>query len=246
MGRNILVLGHRGYSEKYPENTLLAFRKAIEAGADGIELDVWLTKDGEVVVIHDETVDRTSNGSGKVKEMTLAELRELDFGMGEGIPTLEEVFEALPENAVVNVEIKDIDAVKKTAEIIGANNPERVIVSSFIIDALREYRKLDSETRLGVLLDREEVLAQLPQLIAELRPWSINPPIEALSVVGVEKTVKELEKAKGAGLKVLLWSLKDESYYSNDSLVRLIPLFDGVIVDDVERMLGYLKKLGLR
>ncbi|WP_010477604.1 glycerophosphodiester phosphodiesterase family protein [Thermococcus zilligii] len=245
MGRNILVLGHRGYSAKYPENTLLAFRKAIEAGADGVELDVWLTKDGEVVVIHDETVDRTSNGSGKVREMTLAELRELDFGMGERIPTLEEVFEALPEDAVVNVEIKDTEAVKKTAEIIGANNPERVVVSSFIIDALREYRKLDSETRLGVLLDREEVLAQLPALLGELRPWSINPPIEALGVVGVEKTVKELEKVKGAGLNVLLWSLNDESYYSNDNLVRLIPLFDGVIVNDVERMIGYLRKLGL-
>jgi len=96
----LLVLGHRGYSARYPENTLLAFKKAIEAGADGVELDVWLAKDGEVVVIHDETVDRVSNGSGRVKEMTLSELKSLDFGNGEKIPTLEEVFEALPEKAL--------------------------------------------------------------------------------------------------------------------------------------------------
>jgi len=246
MEGKVLVLGHRGYSAKYPENTILAFKKAIEAGADGIELDVWLTKDGEVVVIHDETVDRTSNGSGRVKEMTLEELKELDFGNGERIPTLEEVFEAVPEDSVVNVEIKDVDAVEKTAEIIGRNNPERVIVSSFLIDALREYRKLDSETKLGILIDREEVLAQLPQLIAELRPWSINPPIDAMALLGVEKTVGALQMVKKAGLKVLLWPLNEELYYASDNLVRLGGLYDGVIVNDVERMLSYLSSIGLR
>ena len=246
MEGKVLVLGHRGYSAKYPENTLLAFKKAIEAGADGIELDVWLTKDGEVVVIHDETVDRTSNGSGRVKEMTLEELKELDFGNGERIPTLEEVFEAVPEDSVVNVEIKDVDAVEKTAEIIGRNNPERVIVSSFLIDALREYRKLDSETRLGILIDREEVLAQLPQLIAELRPWSINSPIDAMALLGVEKTVGALQMVKKAGLKALLWPLNEELYYASDNLVRLGGLYDGVIVNDVERMFSYLSSIGLR
>ncbi|WP_394296993.1 glycerophosphodiester phosphodiesterase family protein [Palaeococcus ferrophilus] len=244
--KRIFVLGHRGYSAKYPENTLLAFRKAIEAGADGVELDVWLTRDGEVVVIHDETVDRTSNGSGKVKEMTLDELKSLDFGNGERIPTLEEVFEALPEDAIINVELKDADAAEKAADIIKSHNPSRVIVSSFLIDALREYRKYDRETRMGLLIDREKVLSQLPALIGELSLWSINPPIDAMALLGVEKTVGALQMAKGAGLKVVLWSLNDESYYANDNLVRLGGLFDGVIVNDVERMVDYLRKLGLR
>ncbi|MBP1912018.1 glycerophosphodiester phosphodiesterase family protein [Thermococcus stetteri] len=241
-----LVLGHRGYSAKYPENTLLAFKKAIEAGADGVELDVWLTEDGEVVVIHDETVDRTSNGSGRVKEMTLEELKSLDFGSGERIPTLEEVFEALPEDAIINVELKDVEAAKKAAEIIGNNNPERVIISSFIIDALQEYRKYDKETRMGLLIDREEVLSRLPALIGELSLWSVNPPIDAMTILGVEKTVGALQMAKKAGLKVILWPLNDESYYANDNLVRLGGLFDVVIVNDVERMLSYLWNLGLR
>ena len=69
---------HRGYSGKYPENTMLAFRKAVEAGADGIELDVQLTKDGVPVIIHDELVDRTTDGKGLVKDMSLTQLRQLD------------------------------------------------------------------------------------------------------------------------------------------------------------------------
>jgi glycerophosphoryl diester phosphodiesterase len=242
----ILVLGHRGYSSKYPENTILAFRKAIEAGADGVELDVWLTKDGEVVVIHDETVDRVSNGSGSVKEMTLEELKALDFGEGERIPTLEEVFEALPEEAIINVEIKDPDAVEKTAEIVGWNNPERVIVSSFSLEALKEYRKLDDKTRIGILIDKEETLGRLQALIPEIRPWSVNPPIDAMAILGVEKTVRALQMVRSVGLKVILWPLNEELYYANDNLVRLGGLFDGLIVNDVERMLGYLRSLGLR
>nr|WP_206205885.1 glycerophosphodiester phosphodiesterase family protein [Thermococcus sp. Bubb.Bath] len=240
-----MVLGHRGYSAKYPENTLLAFRKAIEAGADGVELDVWLTKDGEVVVIHDDSVDRVSSGTGKVKEMTLEELKSLDFGNGEKILTLEEVFKALPD-AIINVELKDIDAVKKTAELIKANNPERILVSSFNIDALREYRKYDAETKLGILIEKEETLAQLPQLIAELKPWSLNPPIDAMAILGVEKTVGALQMAKGAGLRIVLWPLNEELYYANDNLVRLGGLFDVLIVNDVERMISYLRGLGLK
>lgn len=246
MDGRIFVLGHRGYMSRYPENTILAFRKAIEAGADGVELDVWLTRDGEVVVIHDEAVDRTSNGTGKVKEMTLDELKSLDFGKGERIPTLEEVFEALPEDAIINVELKDVEAAKKAAEIIKSHNPSRVLVSSFLVNALREYRKHDNTTRMGLLIDREEVLSQLPTLIGELSLWSINAPIEAIKILGVEKTVGTLQMARKAGLKVLLWPLDDEAYYANDNLVRLGGLFDGVIVNDVVRMIEYLKKLGLR
>ncbi len=241
-----LLLGHRGYSAKYPENTLLAFKRAIEAGADGVELDVWMTKDGEVVVIHDGTVDRVSNGTGNVKEMTLEELKSLDFGNGEKIPTLEEVFEALPEDVIINVELKDIDAVEKTAELIKANNPERILVSSFDINALREYRKHDGDTKLGILIEKEETLAQLPQLMAELRPWSLNPPIDAMAILGVEKTVGALQMARKAGLRIVLWPLNEELYYQNDNLIRLGGLFDALIVNDIERMVGYLRGLGLR
>ena len=105
---------HRGFSGKYPENTLLAFEKAIEAQADGIELDVQLTKDGEIVIIHDETIDRTTNGKGLVADYIYEELEKFDasyiytgqFGFNK-IPTLREYFNLIKDtNIVTNIELK--------------------------------------------------------------------------------------------------------------------------------------------
>ncbi len=242
----VLVLGHRGYIGKYPENSILAFKKAIEAGADGIELDVWLTKDGKVVVMHDETIDRTSNMSGRQKEMTLEELKRADIGMDEKIPTLKEVFEALPNDALINVELKDREAVGEVARIIKENNPERVMISSFDVEALREYRKHDEDTTMGLLIDREEVISLIPQLQKELKLWSINIPMEALHLLGFEKTLQAIGWARSLGLKVVLWTANDTLFYQNDNLAKLRGLFEVVIANDVEGMIEYLRGIGLR
>ena len=108
------LFAHRGFSGKYPENTLLAFRRAAELDVFGVEFDVHLTADGQLVVIHDETINRTSTGSGFVKDMTLDELRQYEYGgwfgeqfAGERIPTLHEVLAAFRKTAhVLNIEIK--------------------------------------------------------------------------------------------------------------------------------------------
>ena len=244
--QEVIVLGHRGFSGKFPENSLLAFKKAIEAGADGVELDVWLTKDGRVIVMHDETIDRTSDMSGRQKDMTLEELKRADIGGGERIPTLEEVFEVLPENALVNVELKDRDAVEEVAKIVKENNPERVLISSFDIEALKEYRKHDGETRIGLLIDREESVALIPQLKGELNLWSINIPMEAIPLLGFEKTVQAIGWARSLGLKVVLWTANDELFYKDDNLLKLKGLFEVVIANDVEKMLSYLRNAGLK
>ncbi|WP_297515589.1 glycerophosphodiester phosphodiesterase family protein [Thermococcus sp.] len=243
---DVIVLGHRGCMGKLPENSLLAFKKAVEAGADGVELDVWLTRDGRVVVMHDETIDRTSDMSGRQKDMTLEELKKADIGLGERIPTLEEVFEALPDDAFINVELKDRDAVKEVARIVKENNPDRVLISSFDIEALREYRKHDKETRIGLLIDREDVVPLIPKLKDELNLWSVNVPMEAIPLIGFEKTVQAIKWARSLGLKVVLWTENDELFYKDDNLLKLKGLFDVVIANDVERMLSYLKNAGLR
>ncbi|NJE49043.1 glycerophosphodiester phosphodiesterase family protein [Thermococcus sp. 9N3] len=242
----VIVLGHRGCMGKLPENSLLAFKKAVEAGADGVELDVWLTKDGKVVVMHDETIDRTSDMSGRQKDMTLEELKKADIGLGERIPTLEEVFEALPDDALINVELKDRDAVEEVARIVKENNPERVLISSFDVEALRGYRRFDRETRMGLLIESEDVLPMVPKLKEELNLWSVNVPIEAIPVLGFEKTVQALGWARSLGLKVVLWTENDELFYKDDNLLKLKGLFEVVIANDVERMLSYLKNAGLR
>jgi len=114
--QNIYVAGHMGWCGKYPENTMLSFRKAAEVGVDQIELDIRVTKDDQLVIIHDETVDRTSNGTGKVRDMTLAQLKQLDFGIKKGeefagtrIPALTEFLEyvkTLPD-MTIDFEIKE-------------------------------------------------------------------------------------------------------------------------------------------
>lgn len=116
--QNIFVAAHRGWSAAYPENSMIAFQKAAELGVDQIELDIRITKDGELVVFHDETVDRVSNGTGKVRDFTLAELQQLDIGIKRGeefagtrVPTLVEFLElikTLPD-MTVDFELKEYD-----------------------------------------------------------------------------------------------------------------------------------------
>ncbi|ASJ15625.1 glycerophosphodiester phosphodiesterase [Thermococcus chitonophagus] len=242
----VIVLGHRGWIGKYPENTLLAFQKAIESGADGVEFDVWLTKDGEAIIMHDETIDRTSNMRGRQKDMTIEELKKADLGMGQRIPTLEEAVKALPKDALINVEIKDVDAVEKVYEVIRKNNPERFMVSSFEVEALKRYRELDSETTMGLLIDNEEIVPKIPQLKEELNLWSVNVPMEAIPIIGFKRTVEAIKWARSLGLKVVLWTENDELFYQNDNLAKMKGLFEVVIANDVENMINYLKKLGLR
>ena len=159
-----LIYAHRGASAYAPENTLEAFRMAMEMGADGVELDVHLSKDGELMVIHDDTVDRTTDGHGHVRDMTLEELKALDArnGMdaypGVKIPTLREVYALLqPTGAMVNIEVKTTETfypgieeklleLEREMGMVG-----RTVYSSFNHYTIANLRKLDPEAKLGLL-----------------------------------------------------------------------------------------------
>ena len=158
------VWAHRGASAYAPENTLPAFQKAIELGAHGIELDVHESKDGELVVIHDETVDRTSNGHGRVVDQTLAALKALDFSAGKAgyedirIPTLPEVYALIkPTGLSINVEIKcDVVIYWGIWEKLIALEREmgmqgRILYSSFNHYVLPKIRELDPQAKIGLL-----------------------------------------------------------------------------------------------
>lgn len=159
-----ILLAHRGASKYAPENTLPAFELALEQGADGVELDVKLSADGQVVVIHDATVDRTTGGHGKVSKMTLAEMKALDAGAsfeqgfrGTRIPLLEEVFEAIGGRAIINVELTNYSSpadrlVEKVCALVKARGlQERVIFSSFLGINLNRARRLLPEAPCGLL-----------------------------------------------------------------------------------------------
>jgi glycerophosphoryl diester phosphodiesterase len=148
-----LNLAHRGASAYAPENTLAAFRLSAEMGADGIELDAKLSRDGAVVIMHDPTVERTTDGSGRVSDLTLAELKRLDAGSkfdpkfaGERIPTLDEVFDAVSDRLLINVEMTNYASrtdgleLKVIGRIAQRGLTDRVMVSSFHPLSLRRVK----------------------------------------------------------------------------------------------------------
>jgi glycerophosphoryl diester phosphodiesterase len=144
---NIIIVAHRGFSGVYPENTLLAFQKAVELGVDFVELDVHQTVDKEIVVCHDYTIDRTTDGNGYIKEMTYEEIKKYDAGKwkgypGEKIPLLKEVFEKFGEKIKILIEIKECDVSTLIKLIKEYRMEKRVIVGSFNLEYIKEVRNL--------------------------------------------------------------------------------------------------------
>ena len=159
------IFAHRGASAYAPENTLPAFELAIRQKADAIELDATLSRDRQVVVFHDDSVDRTTNGQGRVQDLTLAAIRELDAGSffdesfrGVRIPTLEEVFEVVGAKTIINIEIKNyaspFDTLPESiAKLIRHHNlADRILFSSFNPIALNRIKKLLPDIPIGLLI----------------------------------------------------------------------------------------------
>lgn len=156
-----LIIAHRGASADAPENTVVAFALASEQGAHGVELDVRLSADGNVVIMHDSTVDRTTDGSGAVAALTADELRALDAGQGQPVPTLDQVFEAFGPSMLYNIELKNSallshDMELAVADRIAAHHLEnQVAVSSFNPLAVRRARRhLSASTIVGLVRQR--------------------------------------------------------------------------------------------
>ncbi|CAB1255215.1 glycerophosphodiester phosphodiesterase [Clostridium sp. MT-14] len=153
-----LNIAHRGFSGMYPENTMQAFRKAVETGADGIETDLHITKDGAIVLCHDETIDRTTDGTGFIKDYTCRELMKFNAGHGERIPSLDELLDYMKDkNLLLNLELKnDIvhykDLEKYTIDKIHQYGLEKnVIISSFNHYSMQKVKEYDSSIKTGLL-----------------------------------------------------------------------------------------------
>lgn len=232
-----LIVAHRGYSSHYPENTLAAFRAAIEAGAHMVELDVNLSRDRQLIVIHDESVDRTTDGSGPVQAQTAAQLGRLDAGSwfdprfaGEKIPTLEQVLGALKGNIGVNIEIKPEafeahelkDAVERQVwELVRAMGmQDDVLVSSFEWRALERLRNLDSAIALGLLSDMP-ANESLFHWYQRVRGFSWHPDYRVL-------TPSQVKTLHNMGARVLPYAVDGKI----DIPGMLSMGVDGLILDD--------------
>jgi len=166
-----LIIGHRGAAGLEPENTLRSFARAIDLGVDAIELDVYLV-DGELVVIHDDTLERTTDGRGAVESRRLVELRKLDAGQGERIPLLEEVLDLVGGRVAVNVELKGSGTARKTAAVLARYPGTQCLVSSFDHGELATFRATTRGVPVAPLFGKNH--ARMFEIADELNAWSIN------------------------------------------------------------------------
>lgn len=229
------IVAHRGLPEDYPENTLIAYKHALMLHIDMLEIDVHYTKDKQLVVIHDDTIDRTSNGKGKVIDYTLDELREFDFGAyrgdkfkGERIPTLEEVLDLVDHfSKTLLLEIKKPSQYPGIEEMIVEKLKERgmpkhkVILQSFDFDCVKKLAEMNLEFELGVLLSKKQYWYKLPNFkeIAKVADYA-NPNYALV-------TKRFMKHAHEEMLKVLPYTVNESK-----AVKKLIDVeVDGVISD---------------
>ena len=214
----MLKIGHRGAKGHVAENTLASFQKAIELKVDGIELDVHLSSDAEIMVIHDETIDRTTTGKGFVKNFTSVELKQF------GIPTLTEVLDLLNNNFFVNVELKSDDSVEKVMNLIEKYvsennwNYEKFIISSFFWNNLEVVSQRNNQIKIGVLT--EDSIESALAFAKEIKAFSINPYFKLLNQENVKLMHNE-------GFQIHTWTVNS---LEDIIFVKSLPV-EGIISD---------------
>jgi glycerophosphoryl diester phosphodiesterase len=196
----MLVYGHRGASATHPENTLAAFRAAIEAGCDGIEFDVWNSGDGVPVVIHDRNLQRTTNGTGSVDTTPIKQLQELDAGDGEAIPMLAQVLELAPPSIHLDIEVKGRDAEEAILCELADRSRSSWAISSFDWTILRKLRGLDGDIDLWVLTER--VTAKALAEAAELGATTLAVKHRNYRPTSAKRLAK-------TSLRVIAWTAND-------------------------------------
>ncbi|MBS4192406.1 glycerophosphodiester phosphodiesterase [Bacillus sp. FJAT-49705] len=241
------IYGHRGAKGIYPENTLLSFKKAIEQGVDGLEIDVHLSKDGEVVVIHDETLDRTTSGTGWIKDLTLEDIKSVSAGSpfshfpryeegwnNERVPTLQEMLEFLtPYPFELNIELKTYAVTyegieEKVHAIVDQYGKGRdVIYSSFHLPTLIRMKKINSHAKIAWLLN-EAITHPADYLKAlDLDAFHLNKTI-------VLPKTKDYLPFQGLYDKVRVWTVNEPT-----DIVRLLDLqVDAIMTDFPERAIA--------
>lgn len=224
----MLKIGHRGAKGHVPENTLASFRKALDMGMDAVELDVHVCATGELVVIHDFTVDRTTSGSGEVHKMTLAELKHLVVEGRYDIPTLAEVMTLCKDKCRVNIEMKGRHTALPVSEFVdrlvkGGWSYEDIIVSSFQREELQIMSETNSSIHLGILTQAS--VTQAWEWAEEFKAKALHPHFSLL-------TESNVKKARQAGYKVYTWTVNEP-----EDIVRVKAYgVDGIITDYPERL----------
>ncbi|NQU30966.1 MAG: glycerophosphodiester phosphodiesterase [Anaerolineae bacterium] len=233
-----VIFAHRGASAYLPENTLAAFELAYQQGADGIELDVKLSADGIPVVIHDATVDRTTNGSGRVADLELATLQKLDAGDGQKIPTLDEVFASIGGQLLINVELTNYKTptdqlVSKVVEVVEKHALSKsILFSSFFSNNLKQAATLLPQTPRGLLA--------LPGLLGWwARTFGFRfGDYQALHPVYKNTTPQLIDRVHRMGKRVHVWTVN-----TADEMRQIAKWnVDGIFTDDTQLAVEILER----
>jgi glycerophosphoryl diester phosphodiesterase len=225
----MLKIAHRGARGYEPENTLKSFQKALDLNADGIELDVHLSSDGHLIVMHDETIDRMANGKGLVNALSLSELKSFLIDGQYEIPTLKEVFDLVDRKCLINVELKGIGTAAKVVALIEEYisdknwNYEHFIVSSFEWNMLQEVYNLNSTIAIGVLTETE--LDSALAFAEVIKAKAINPDYQLLTL----ENTKEIQEK---GFLVLPWTVNTEEDIQKIKSYNV----DGIISDFPDKL----------
>ncbi len=202
------IYGHRGAAGLVAENTIESIKEALKYTVDGIEIDVHCCKSGELVVIHDETLDRTTDGKGNVADYTLQELKGCSTSEGFEIPTLQEVLDYIDAKCQLNIELKGIQTAIPVVYLLEkcikttSWTYDHFVISSFDHSQLHQTKATNSNLKLGVLTE-ENITVILPMAKA-LEAYSVHPPIKTL-------TKEEVHQAKDNGYMVFVWTVNDIS-----------------------------------
>ncbi|CAM3461242.1 glycerophosphodiester phosphodiesterase family protein [Zobellia roscoffensis] len=224
-----LVIGHRGAMGHETENTIASIEKAMEMGVDMLEIDVFKIKSGEIVVFHDDTVERLTDGKGEIENYTLAELKALKVEGGHQIPTLQEVLDVMGGKTELNIELKgrntatDVNRMIEAEVNSGKWRLNDFIISSFEWDELRDIRKANSEVRIAILIGENPLDAL--EVGKELNAEAINPSFKQL-------TAENNVKIKEAGFKIFPWTVNEPQ----DILQMKRFGVDGIITNYPERV----------
>jgi len=243
----IKVIAHRGGAKLAPENTLAAFKKAMALGVDMIEIDVILSKDGEVIVIHDNTIDRTTNGKGVVKEMNLAEIKNYDAGSWfdnkyarEKVPTLDEVFETINGQCTLLIEIKDGDEVfpgleKKVVEAVHKYKAnDWVVIQSFNENTVLRVKQMDASLTTYYLLggNFKDFYSEIDKL-----DKTTDKKYDGIAVSKSQINADNTTAIKKTGYKLFVWTVNDPEAMK----VFIEYGVDGIITDSPDKLIEMLK-----
>ena len=200
----VLRIAHRGASDYAPENTLEAFRKAVELKLDAVEFDVHHTKDGNLIVMHDHNVRRTTEGLGSIHELSLKELRKFHEPNGEAVPTLQEVINILKNKCICKIDIKDSKITEKVLKMIKKNHIENsVIITSELTSVLKKTKNLFPEIKieLGGFQEKRPVKEMITE-VKDIKAEIISPHYSII-------TKKLVDESHKNGLEVHVWTVDD-------------------------------------